>query len=67
MKARIRRDNSTKEKTQMTPPTLEEIRQRAHEIFMMRGGAPGNELDDWLCAEQQLKQERAGSNTEATQ
>jgi len=34
---------------------------------MMRGGTPGNELDDSLCAEQQVKQERAGSNTEATQ
>ena len=66
MKARIRRDNSTKEKTQMTPPTLEEIRQHAHEIFMARGGTPGNALEDWLRAEQQLKQERAGNNTDAT-
>jgi len=40
---------------------------RALQKLFGAGGAPGNELDDWLCAEQQLKQERAGSNTEATQ
>ena len=48
------------------PPTIEEIRHRAHEIFMARGGAPGNELDDWLRAEQELKRERAGTNTDTT-
>ena len=41
---------------------LEEIRQRAQEIFMVRGGAPGRELDDWLQAEQELKQQSVGSN-----
>jgi len=40
------------------PPTVEEIRQRAQEIFLARGGTPGKELDDWLRAEQELKQER---------
>jgi hypothetical protein len=30
---------------------------------MARGGTPGNELDDRLRAEQELKQERAGTNT----
>ncbi len=45
------------------PPTIEEIRHRAHEIFMARGGTPGNELDDWLRAEQELKQQRAGTNS----
>lgn len=46
------------ETTQSSVPTLDEIRRRAHEIFMERDGAPGNELDDWLRAEQQLKEER---------
>ncbi|HVU07943.1 MAG TPA: DUF2934 domain-containing protein [Verrucomicrobiae bacterium] len=41
-------------KTPMTPPTVEEIRQRAHEIFLTRGGIQGKELDDWLMAEQEL-------------
>lgn len=37
----------------------EQIRERAHQIFLARGCAPGNELDDWLRAEQELKRERA--------
>jgi CheY-like chemotaxis protein len=69
MKKRIRQSNSAKETTRTTPdavPTIEEIRHRAHEIFMARGGTPGNELDDWLRAEQELKRERAGTNTDTT-
>ncbi len=38
-------------------PTDEEIRRRAHEIYEARGGAPGQELEDWLLAELQLKGE----------
>ncbi len=37
----------------------EQIRERAHQIFLARGGGPGNELDDWLRAEQEIKCERA--------
>ncbi len=48
------------------PLTIEEIRHRAHEIFMARGGTPGNELDDWLRAEQELKLQRAGTNSNTT-
>ena len=36
----------------------EQIRWRAYEIYLERGGFPGNELDDWLQAEREL--ERAG-------
>lgn len=46
-------------KTPALPPAPEEIRQRAHEIFLSRGGIPGRELEDWLLAEHQLKQERS--------
>ena len=35
-------------------PRPEEIRLRAHEIYIERGGVPGNELDDWLQAEREL-------------
>jgi hypothetical protein len=35
-------------------PTEEQIAQRAHEIFLKRGAAPGGELDDWLQAEREL-------------
>ena len=37
------------------PPRLEEIRIRAYEIYMERGGQPGHDLDDWLKAEQELE------------
>jgi hypothetical protein len=36
-------------------PTCEQISLRAHEIYLERGGLPGNELDDWLQAERELK------------
>ncbi len=35
-------------------PGLEEIRRRAYEIHIERGGTPGRELDDWLQAEREL-------------
>jgi hypothetical protein len=36
-------------------PSREEIRLRAYEIYLERGGFPGNELDDWLQAERELE------------
>jgi len=36
-------------------PTEEEIRQRAHEIYLSRNGAPGNAEADWLQAENELR------------
>jgi hypothetical protein len=36
-------------------PTYEEICQRAYEIFLERGGQHGEDLGDWLRAEQELK------------
>jgi len=36
-------------------PSREEIRLRAYEIYLERGGVPGNELDDWLQAEGELE------------
>jgi hypothetical protein len=50
-------------KTPKPPPTEAEISRRAHEIFLARGGTPGKELDDWLRAEQELKQQHAGAET----
>jgi Protein of unknown function (DUF2934) len=72
MKTRIRQGNSVRENhttktTQGVVPTVEEIRHRAQEIFIARGGGPGKELDDWLRAEEQLKQELAGISTTITQ
>lgn len=38
-------------------PTREQIEQRAYEIFAARGGDPGRELDDWLQAERELREQ----------
>jgi hypothetical protein len=35
-------------------PTAEQIRNRAYEIYVSRGDAPGDELQDWLLAEREL-------------
>jgi hypothetical protein len=40
-------------------PTEDEIRQRAHEIYLSRGGAPGNAEVDWLQAEIELRTRKA--------
>ena len=32
----------------------QEIRIRAYEIYLQRGGQPGHELEDWLQAESEL-------------
>ena len=34
----------------------EKIAQRAYEIYLERGGAPGNPLEDWVRAERELLQ-----------
>jgi hypothetical protein len=43
--------------TPQLPRDFEEIRQRAQAIYRARGGMMGMTLNDWLKAEQQLKQE----------
>jgi hypothetical protein len=36
-------------------PSTDEIARRAYEIFLERGGAHGNDADDWLQAELELR------------
>ena len=36
----------------------EEIAIRAYELYLQRGSTNGNDMDDWLAAEQQLARER---------
>jgi hypothetical protein len=51
------RDESRAPRTPASPrrrPTEVEVRQRAHEIWLARNGAPGNPLLDWLQAEREL-------------
>jgi hypothetical protein len=42
--------------TTKNAPTPEEIRQRAFEIHIERGGIHGCDLDDWLQAERELQE-----------
>jgi hypothetical protein len=35
-------------------PTEEQIRTRAHEIFLQHGSQPGHDMDNWLQAENEL-------------
>lgn len=35
--------------------TADQIRLRAYEIFLARGGAHGDDWNDWFAAEQELK------------
>jgi hypothetical protein len=35
-------------------PLEERIRERAHEIYLERGGQDGSDLEDWLQAEQEI-------------
>jgi hypothetical protein len=43
--------------TAQLAPTVEQIHQRAHDIYIARGGMEGMTINDWLLAEQQLKNE----------
>jgi len=36
-------------------PNCDEIRRRAYEIYLERGGLPGEELEDWLQAEREIE------------
>ena len=46
-------------------PTLAEIRQRAFEIHIERGGIHGCDLDDWVQAERELKEKYNQSSDES--
>lgn len=46
--------SSTIEEQMSKLPLEEQIRQRAHEIYLQRGGQDGSELDDWLQAEEEV-------------
>ncbi len=39
---------------ELAEPVDEETRQRAYEIYLARGGAPGHDMEDWLQAEREL-------------
>ncbi|MGO9577664.1 MAG: DUF2934 domain-containing protein [Terriglobales bacterium] len=37
-----------------TVPSQDRIRVRAYELYQNRGGEPGRDEQDWLCAEQEI-------------
>jgi hypothetical protein len=43
-----------KPRTSKTGPSLEQIQLRAYEIYLQRGCAPGDPMEDWLQAEREL-------------
>ncbi len=58
-------DNKPPQRPQ--PPTHEQIRMRAYEIYLTRGAAPGHELDDWLLAETELTSKMGLKNGSAAE
>lgn len=50
--------NQKPKSTSESEPTVllhDEIAKRAYEIYLERNGAPGSADDDWLCAEEELR------------
>lgn len=43
-------------KIEQAPPTKEQIEARAYELYLQRDREDGQELEDWLLAEKELKQ-----------
>ena len=43
-------------------PIKEQIKARAYELYLQRGGKDGQDLEDWLIAEKELKQEHTKAN-----
>jgi DUF2934 family protein len=39
-------------------PSRDEIARRAYDLYQERGAAPGGEVDDWLRAEQELREKQ---------
>jgi Protein of unknown function (DUF2934) len=46
------------ESSKQNLPTHKEIEERAHQIYLKRGGHDGRDVDDWLAAEAELAEER---------
>ena len=47
--------SSTETQAPRSEPTTEQIAQRAYEIYQSRGGTEGQDIEDWLEAERQLR------------
>lgn len=45
--------------TERGGPSVQEISDRAYELYLRRGGEPGKDVEDWLKAEKGLSSEVA--------
>lgn len=62
MLSKAKRNASAAAELSPMQPSHNDIRSRAHEIYVERGEYPGRELDDWLQAERELLGFAAESN-----
>jgi hypothetical protein len=44
-------------RSEQAPPTKAQIEARAYELYLQRGRKDGQDLEDWLIAENELKQD----------
>jgi len=57
--AKAGRQTPTEKRAKSSPqPTREDIERRAYEIYLERGGTEGCEMEDWLQAERELRQQQ---------
>ena len=54
-----------KETPQESLPLEERIRQRAYELYIIRGNESGSELEDWLQAEAEILETEESGTEEA--
>ena len=45
----------TQDEPQRRTVSEDDVRHRAYELYIQRGGSPGNDVGDWLQAEQELR------------
>jgi hypothetical protein len=46
---------------------IDDVRQRAYELYEERGGHPGNDAEDWFRAEQEVRSRRNGNASSRNQ
>jgi Protein of unknown function (DUF2934) len=51
-------DQHDSQQRETRTPASEDVARRAYELFQARGGEPGHELEHWLEAERELRDER---------
>ena len=64
MKRRTSTPDTEPQITRDAQDLTEQIRQRAYELYELRGRADGHELDDWLLAESQLIQKQEATDSQ---